>query len=109
MSVETSLRPLYGSFRKLGIPSFGVCITRILLFRVLYQGPLFSETPILISQIMMTIMVIMFMVTIAPEYDITSGGVTTALVAPSSLQERFLIVFQGLRFGAEGFILDWGV
>ena len=39
---------LYGSFRKLGVPHFGVLIIRILLFRVLYQGPLFSETPILI-------------------------------------------------------------
>ena len=26
----------YGSFRKLGVPSFGVLIIRILLFRVLY-------------------------------------------------------------------------
>ena len=37
----------YGSFRKLGVPYFGVLIIRILLFRVLYWGPLFSETPIL--------------------------------------------------------------
>ena len=34
-----------GSFRKLGVPYFGVLIIRILLFRVLYRGPLFSETP----------------------------------------------------------------
>ena len=33
---------------KLGVPYYnlGVLIIRILLFRVLYQGPLFSETPI---------------------------------------------------------------
>ena len=31
------------SFRKLGVPYFGVLITRILLFTVLYQGPLFSD------------------------------------------------------------------
>ena len=35
----------HGSFRKLGVPDFGVLIIRILLFRVLYLGPLFSETP----------------------------------------------------------------
>ena len=34
-----------GEFPKIGIPYFGVLITRILLFRVLYWGPLFSETP----------------------------------------------------------------
>ena len=39
---------IYGSFRKLGVPYFGVLIIRILLFRVLYWGPLFSETPIYI-------------------------------------------------------------
>ena len=45
---KTSENPLnsYGSFRKLGGPYFGVLIIRILLFRVLYSGPLFSETPI---------------------------------------------------------------
>ena len=37
----------YRSFRKLGVPYFGVLITRILLFRVLDLGPLFSENPIL--------------------------------------------------------------
>ena len=35
-----------GSFRKLGIPYLGGLIIRILLFRVLYSGPQFSETPI---------------------------------------------------------------
>ena len=34
-----------GGFRKLGVPYFGVLIMRILLFRVLYWFPLFSETP----------------------------------------------------------------
>ena len=34
----------YGSFRKLGVPYFGVLITRILRFMMLYWGPLFSET-----------------------------------------------------------------
>ena len=32
-------------FPKIGVPYFGVLIIRILLFRVLYLGPLFSETP----------------------------------------------------------------
>ena len=36
---------LHGSFRELGIPYFGVLRIRSLLFSVLYQGPLFSETP----------------------------------------------------------------
>ena len=29
-------RPLFGSFRKLGVPYFGVLLIRILLFRVLH-------------------------------------------------------------------------
>ena len=33
-------------FPKIRVPFLGVLIIRILLFRVLYQGPLFSETPI---------------------------------------------------------------
>ena len=36
----------FGSFRKLRVPEFGVLQIRILLFRVLYKGPIFSETPI---------------------------------------------------------------
>ena len=36
---------VHGSFRNVGVPHFGVLIIRILLFRVLYLGPLFSETP----------------------------------------------------------------
>ena len=40
------IEPYYESFRKLGLPYFGVLIIRILLFRVLYQDPLFSETPL---------------------------------------------------------------
>ena len=32
-------------FPKIRAPYFGVLIIRILLFRVLYWGPLFSETP----------------------------------------------------------------
>ena len=36
-------------FPKLGVPYFGVLIIRILLFRVLYQGPIFSETPVFSS------------------------------------------------------------
>ena len=35
----------HGSFRNLGVPYFGVLIIRILLFRVLYSGPLFPVTP----------------------------------------------------------------
>ena len=31
------------------MPYFGVLIIRILLFRVLYRGPLFSETPIFVQ------------------------------------------------------------
>ena len=34
----------FGSFRKLGVPYLGVRIIGILLFRVLYQGPQFSES-----------------------------------------------------------------
>ena len=34
-----------GSFRKSGVAYLGVLIKRSQLFRVLYQGPLFSETP----------------------------------------------------------------
>ena len=33
-------------FPKIRVPYFGVLIIRILLFGVLYEGPLFSETPI---------------------------------------------------------------
>ena len=36
-------------FPKIGVPYFGVLIIRILLCRVLYSGPQFSETPILKS------------------------------------------------------------
>ena len=32
-----------------GLPYFGVLIIRILLCRVLYEGPLFSETPIRVN------------------------------------------------------------
>ena len=32
-------------FPKLRVPYFGVLIIGVLLFRVLYWGPLFSETP----------------------------------------------------------------
>ena len=39
------VKALHGSFRKLGVPYFGVLIVRILLFSVLYQGPPSSETP----------------------------------------------------------------
>ena len=34
-----------GSFRKLGVPYFGILPIRILLFRVYIGVPLFSETP----------------------------------------------------------------
>ena len=37
-------RSLNGSFRKFGVPYLRGLIIRILLFRVLYYGPLFSET-----------------------------------------------------------------
>ena len=36
----------YGTFRKYGVPYFGVLIIRILLVMVLYSVPLLSETPI---------------------------------------------------------------
>ena len=36
----------YGSSENRGFPYFGALIIRILLVRVLYWGPLFSETPI---------------------------------------------------------------
>ena len=35
-----------GASENRGVPYFGVLTIRILLFRVLYEGPLFSETPI---------------------------------------------------------------
>ena len=40
------LRLVIWEFPKIREPYFGVLIIRILLFEVLYQGPLFSETPI---------------------------------------------------------------
>ena len=45
LNLLKSLAWTYGSFPKLGVPYFGVLIIRLLL-RVLYSGPLFSETPI---------------------------------------------------------------
>ena len=48
LSGPLSLRSPAGSrweFPKIRVPYFGVLIIRILLFRVLYSGPLFSETP----------------------------------------------------------------
>ena len=47
----------YGSFRKLGVPHLGALIIKILLFRVLYWGPVFSETPIWALIIAYTILV----------------------------------------------------
>ena len=41
----------FGSFRKLGLPYLGVLIIRILLSRVLYWDPLFSETPVSITAV----------------------------------------------------------
>ena len=38
-------------FPKIGVPYFGVLIIRILLFRVLHLGPLFSETPMCLRSI----------------------------------------------------------
>ena len=38
----------YWRRQKLGVPYFGVLILTILLFRVLYLGPIVSETPILL-------------------------------------------------------------
>ena len=40
----------FGTFSKKGVLNLGVLIMRILLFGVLYQGPLFSETPMWLSQ-----------------------------------------------------------
>ena len=37
---------LFGSFRRLWVPYFGVLIIRDLPFRVPYLGPVFSETPL---------------------------------------------------------------
>ena len=45
LGLQLAQKP-YGSFRKLGVPYVGVLIIRILLFRVLYSSPLFSETPV---------------------------------------------------------------
>ena len=38
-------RILIWGFPKNRVPYFGVLVIRVLLFRVLYLGPLFSETP----------------------------------------------------------------
>ena len=35
-----------GGFQKIGVPHLGVLTIRILLFKVAYYGPLFSETPV---------------------------------------------------------------
>ena len=43
--IGLSCTNLLGSFRKLGVPPFGVLIIRILPCRVPYLGPLFWETP----------------------------------------------------------------
>ena len=40
-----------GVSEKLGVPDFGVLVIRTLLFRVLYQGPQFSEAPVLVFEI----------------------------------------------------------
>ena len=45
LSVQAMHLTSCGGFRKLGVLYFGVLIIRILLFRVLHWGPLFSETP----------------------------------------------------------------
>ena len=48
MGVKKAYGLAFGSFRQLGVPYSWVLriMIRILLFRVLYSGPLFSETPI---------------------------------------------------------------
>ena len=45
LAVYSDLSLLTWEFPKIGVPYFGDLIIRILLFRVLYWGPLFSETP----------------------------------------------------------------
>ena len=51
---KTSLRTCkISEFRKLGAPYFGVRIIRILLSRVLYQSPPFSETLISLIKTML--------------------------------------------------------
>ena len=42
---QSKFLEIYGSFRKLGVPNFGVLIMGILLFRVLYQAPLLRKLP----------------------------------------------------------------
>ena len=44
---DVGLQDIVGNweFPKIGVPYFGDLIIRILLFRVLYWGPLFLETP----------------------------------------------------------------
>ena len=44
---DVGLQDVVGNweFPKTGVPYYGDLIIRILLFRVLYWGPLFSETP----------------------------------------------------------------
>ena len=43
--LQNAPEPLGGTFRRFELPYFGVLIITILLFRVLYWGPLFSEPP----------------------------------------------------------------
>ena len=43
--LQGSIR-VQGVYKNMGLPYFGVLIIRILLFRALYWGPLFSETRI---------------------------------------------------------------
>ena len=45
-AIKAMMAEMYVTFRKFRVPYFGVLVIRILLFRVLYWGPLFSETPI---------------------------------------------------------------
>ena len=44
-ALKPAFQLLIREFPKIGVPYFAVLIIRILLFRVLYLGPLFSETP----------------------------------------------------------------
>ena len=44
-SLQAQAIESFGSFRKLGVPYFGVLIVRMALFRVLFLGSTISETP----------------------------------------------------------------
>ena len=58
LATTTSTTMTIREFPTIGVPYFGVLIIRILLFRVLYLGPLFSETLILLLRVLVLALVL---------------------------------------------------